>query len=147
MSHARQQLREAFATAVTSLTTTGSRVHQSRTIPVDPDNGAALRIYTLAEALLEATITRPRTQYRRLQIVCEVVAKAASDLDDTLDTSAAEVEAAITADVTLGGLCKDCWLESTEIELSGDIDKPAGVARLTWTCDYAVLENDAETFV
>lgn len=147
MSHARQQLREAFATAVTGLTTTGSRVHQSMVIPIDPDNGAALRVYTLDEALVESTTTQPRTQYRRLQIICEGVAKAASGLDDTLDTIAAEVEAAIAADVTLGGLCKDCFLEATEIEINGDTEKPAGVARMTWLCDYAVKENDAETLV
>ena len=35
MSHVRQQIREAFGTACTGLTTTGSNVFQSRSYPLE----------------------------------------------------------------------------------------------------------------
>ena len=58
------------------------------------------------------------------------------EMDDTMDTIAAEVETAIAADPTCNGLAKDTVLTSTELTMTGEGDLPAGMVRLTWTVLY-----------
>ena len=45
-NHKRQQIREAVGTRITSLTTTGSNVFQSRVYPLETGNLPALIVYT-----------------------------------------------------------------------------------------------------
>lgn len=139
--HIRQQIREAVVAAVTGLTTTAGRVHDSRVYKLE--TLPALAVYALSEPVEYDTQERPRGQTRELELVVEGFAKATASLEDTLDTIAKEVEAALTADVTRGGLAKDTLLASTEIALEGGADKPHGVVRLTWLIEYRTRENDA----
>ena len=50
MSHVRQQIRERVATTLTGLTTTGSRVYQSRVYPLGPNNLPGLLVFTSSES-------------------------------------------------------------------------------------------------
>ena len=45
-NHVRQQIREEIGTTLTGLTTTGSRVYQSRVYPLESGGTPALLIYT-----------------------------------------------------------------------------------------------------
>ena len=49
MPHIRKQIRDAIATAVTGLTTTGSRVHKSRVNDLAASELPLLAIYTTSE--------------------------------------------------------------------------------------------------
>lgn len=126
MAHARQQIREAAATTCTGLTTTGSTVYQSRVYPVE--TLPALSLYTLSEQVIERTMEG--NELRELLLVIEGRVKATSNLDDTLDDIAEEVETALNADKTLSGAVKSLDLSETEIELSDDLEKPSGLIRL-----------------
>lgn len=140
--HLRQQIREAVVTAVTGLTTTAGRVHDSRVYKLE--TLPALAVYALSEPVEYDTQQRPRGQTRELELVVEGFAKATASLEDTLDTIAKEVEAALTADVTRGGLAKDTLLTLTETPpIEGGANKPHGVVRLTWLIEYRTRENDA----
>lgn len=145
MSHIRQQIREYFGTTLTGLTTTGSNVHESRIYPLE--TLPALAIYTKSETSEPIVIGTNRALERELEVVVEGYAKATTNFDDTIDTISKEVEEAIAADVTLGGLSKDTFISSTEIDFNGEGEKPLGFVSLTFTTIYHTKEQDSEVSV
>ncbi len=143
-NHVRQRLREAIATAVTGLTTTGARVYQSRVYPTANAQLPGLLVYTSErgnETSQPITLAGPRTLERTLAVMVEARARQTADLDDRLDTVCKEVEAALAADITRGGLCHDCYLSGTTVQLSGDGDQPIGAALMEWTVRYYTTET------
>jgi hypothetical protein len=88
-----------------------------------------------------------RVMSRELAVVVEAYCKATSNFDDTIDTISKEVEEAISADRTLGGLAKDTYVESTEIEYTGDGEQPVGYVTLTFLTNYYVQETNPDVAV
>jgi len=141
MSHVRQQIREAIATALTGLPTTGARVFQTRVYPVEDVDLPALLIYSQNEDSTPISITAPRTMERSLLLQVEAVAKGVTDLDDELDTICAEVEVALAMPLAvLDGIATSIALTATEIEIVA-AEKPTGRARLSYRVDYFTAEN------
>lgn len=132
MTHARRSIREAVATAVTGLTTTGSRVFQSRMRPQEAL--PALLVSTGSEEI-EGSLGTVLTRSLEIEIIG--VAMAASDVDDTLDAIAEEVESAVQAAGTLGGLV-DAPPVLTRIRTDFDdsLEQPVGQISLTYACTY-----------
>ena len=145
MTHIRQQIRDAVVARLTGLATTGGNVFGSRVYPIQPNEMPGVLVYSLRETADAETMGHPRLLVRRADIAVEVLATANADLDDTLDTAAKEIEVAIAADMTLGGVCRDIMMTATDITLKGDGDKIAGSARLTFEVIYTTAENDPET--
>jgi len=146
-NHVRQQIREKIGTTLTGLTTTGSNVYQSRVYPLENINLPALIIYTKSETSEPIVIGTNRVMSRELSVIVEGYVKATSNFDDTIDTISKEVEAAVAADRTLDGLSKDCYLESTEIEYTGEGEKPLGYVSLTFITNYYVQETNPDVAV
>jgi hypothetical protein len=130
--HVRKQLREAVATALTGLATTGSRVYQSRVYPVQAAELPCLLVYALSESATEETVEADPTVRRDVEIRVEARAAAAADLDDTLDQVAKEVETALAAGVTVGGQGVELAYEGVEISLAEEGDKPHGEAAMNF---------------
>ena len=128
MSHARQQIREAVATLVTGLTTTGSRVFQSRFYRVQASELPALFIYSTDESIERETIGTGPYLRRELSIRIEGMAKALDNLDDTLDTIGEEVEDALGGQLPAG--VDDFRIRSVAIDYSGGGEQPVGVIRI-----------------
>lgn len=147
MAHVRKNIRDNITTTLTGLATTGSNVFQTRLFPIEESKVPALCIYTKSEQTEFATMARPRTQMRELEVMVEAYIKGTSELDNTIDTIAVEVEEALSADVTRGGYAKDTRITSVDIEFNGDAEQSVGVARFTVAVDYATLENDIEAAV
>lgn len=147
MTHVRQQIRERAATTLTGLSTTGSKIYQSRVYPLGAENLPGLLIYTKSEGSEVVTMSGTRTLLRNLSLVVEGYAKAVSNYDDTVDTIAKEVETALGNDVTLNGLAKNSYLESTEIEYDGEGEKPLAVVSMTYVIEYMTKENTPQTAV
>lgn len=147
MSHARQQVRDAVATTVTGLTTTGARVYPGRIHPISRLRLPCLFVYSLEEAVDDSGEVMGLDQWRRLTVAVEAIAEANQSLDDTLDDICAEVETAVHADVTLGGLTKWCEYTGVEIELDEGMQKPVGSARMTFMAEYRVDATDPETII
>lgn len=147
MSHVRQQIRDDIVTTLTGLTTTGSNVFRSRIFPLEDTSLPALCIYTKSEVSEYDTIGLPRSVNRVLDVAVEAYVKGVSNYDNTLDTIAVEVEEAIAADVTLGGLAKDAQITAFEADFAGDGEQPVAVGRFTITVEYRTVENDVETAV
>jgi len=146
-NHIRQQIREKLGTTLTGLTTTGSNIYQSRVYPLENINLPALVIYTKSETSEPIVIGTNRVMSRELSVVIEGYVKATSNFDDTIDTISKEVEQAIATDRTLDGLAKDCYLESTEIEYTGEGEKPLGYVSLTFLTNYYVQETNPDVAV
>ena len=135
-NHVRQQIREALATVVTSLATTGARVYQSRVVQLEANELPALLIATNSENIDVLDFVSNPSLERTLTINVTAVAKAVSNLDDTLDQIIKEVEVAVSTSNTLGGLVKDVVLTGIEIEMNADAEMPTGQAVLTFNANY-----------
>lgn len=147
MSHARTQIRNAVTALLLNNTSAGNKVYESRVYPLENPKLPALLIYTKQEVVADQSMSRPRTQVRQLQLTVEAYVKATSNIDETADTLAVEVEQIIAADPTLGGLAKDAMLTNTDIQFLDDGEKPIAVAVLTFTVNYTVKENAPQTII
>ena len=147
MAHIRKTIREHVVTTITSVSTTGSNVYETRYFPLQTGNLPALIVYTLDETIEDYTIGQnTRTQLRSLNLIIEAHCRGTANIDDTLDTIAEEVEEAMVADITRGGNAKDTKLVSTEIEFDTASQK-TGLMRLTYLISYSTVENAVQTRV
>ena len=126
------------------MTTTGSNVFQSRVYNLEDSKLPAIIIYTKSEdsELLEMGSTR--TLQRNLALVVEAYVKANTNYDDTIDTIAKEVEAAMGADVTHNDLARDSFLDSTEINYNGEGEQPIAVMTMIYNIIYLTTETTAD---
>ena len=135
MSHVRRQIREAAATALAGLATTGSRVFQSRIHPLRDADLPCLLISTDDEQIEAENAVSGGELTRELVLTVRGVAKATANLDDTLDGIAEEVEPVLNG-ASLGGLVKRCTLERIRVEMDDTLEKPAGVIALEYRTTY-----------
>lgn len=142
MPHVREQIRDAVVTACTGLTTTGTRVYRERLYQLRAADLPGLRIYCGAEQVEPDRLGAIHGQQRDMDLMVEGLARATSDLDETLDDIAAEVEAALAADVTLGGKAKVLYLAGIDDpEQSDEGEVPAGLVRLKFRVQYRTLNT------
>ena len=147
MAHIRKAIREHVVTTVTSLSTTGSNVYETRYFPLQTGNLPALIVYTLDETVEDYTLGQnTRTQFRALNLIIEAHCRGTANIDDTLDTIAEEVEEAMVTDISRGGNAKDTKLVSTEVDFDTASQK-TGLMRLTYLISYNTTENAVQTGV
>lgn len=147
MSHVRQQIREAFGTACSGLSTTGTNVFQTRVYPLETGALPGLCIYTTSESISDVVGEiggAARLVSRALSVRVEGYARAASNLDDTLDTISAEVETAVANSSTIDGLITDMELSSTDVSFT-EGDREIGVITLDFAVVYTTAFNDPQT--
>ena len=144
MAHARKQIRDQLMTTLTGLTTTGSNVFNSRVY--DHDALPCISVYTLSEELGDESQNK---QFRMLNVMVEVRARAADNLEDQLDQIGAEIEDAIFAngDTTLSDTCKEFDYDGLDIELSGEAEQPFGLMTMRFMAMYRVNKTDVETII
>jgi hypothetical protein len=147
MAHIRKSIRDNVVTTLTGLTTTGANVFQTRVYPLASNKLPGLAIYTRSESSDYSTITMPRNIIRTMTVSVEAYVKGVTGTDDSLDTIASEIEAALYSDVTRGGLAKDTRVVSFEADFSGDPDQPVGTATINVDIDYVTIEGAPETAV
>ena len=147
MAHIRKAIREHVVTTITSLSTTGSNVYETRYFPLQTGNLPALIVYTLDETVEDYTIGQnTRTQFRALNLIIEAHCRGTANIDDTLDTIAEEVEEAMVTDISRGGHAKDTKLVATDVEFDTASQK-TGLMRLTYLISYNTVENAVQTGV
>lgn len=143
MSHARQQIREAVATLVTGLTTTGSNVFQSRVYRLQASELPALLVYTNSETVERSHMTSGLV--RELTLRVEGIAKALADIDDTLDTIGAEVEAALGGQEPAG--VEDLVLQSADVTINGEGEQQVGAIVMDFLVRYRTNQAAPETIL
>lgn len=144
--HARTQIRDAVATAMTGLATTGSNVETTRAWPHEAASLPAWHIRTDSEAA-NPEMESQDAVYRELALRTVGIARGSDDtLEDTLDTMAAEAEAALGGS-TLGGLALSVRLINTEFDSSREGDKPIGTIDMEWLVEYRTAASDPTAIV
>lgn len=125
MGHVRADIRAAVVTALTGLTTTGSRVLVDDQYPVE--DVPALVIKTSEENAGESV---EGIRQRAVGVSVEAVSKLTSGITAQLDQIALEVETALAGSITVDGrvLAVD-YLGTDEPQLDGGSDR--GVGRMT----------------
>jgi hypothetical protein len=147
-NHIRRQLREAVASAVTGLTTTGARVYQSRVYPLQTGTDLpGLRVYTTEEQAAPDSIHAPALIDRTVEIRIEGVAKATADLDDTLDLIAKEVETALASGVTISAKGIPLAYTGCVIELNGEGEQQLGMITLNYAARIFNAANAPDVFL
>ena len=145
MSHVRKKIRDYFASTLSSgVPLVSRRVFPTRIFPLDGDKLPCIAVYAVSETSGLQTMGL-KTLMRDVSVSVEAYIKARNTFDDDVDAIAVQIEQAIAADTTLGGVAKDAILASTEIEFSPEAERPVGVARLTFTVRYVTSIEDAST--
>jgi len=147
--HARQQIRAAFATALTGLTLTENRVYPSRVIEWDRDrNLPGLAIYTTEDAKVPEEDVMGGVELHDLEVIVEARAVKAEGVDNLLDDICVDVEAAVFADVGINALVMRHQLVQTEIEFGGDDqDTHTAKAEMAFSVWYRINRSDPETII
>ena len=69
------------------------------------------------------------------------VAQQTADLDDKLDTIAAEVETVLGANAPLGALANIVGLESIDTKMESKLEKPVGIIEMNYRITYTTAAN------
>lgn len=154
-THVRQQIRDYLVTALTGLTTTGSRVFKSRPLhrQLQTSELPALLIYTDGEDVSADTMGGPLGQIERtLRVRIEAVVRGTSAFDDNIDLIIKEVEIALNASntvFTLNNLSRrGIVLQAVEDpEFDGEGDKVVGRVAMTWVAIYRTVANAPATAI
>lgn len=138
MTHARRSIREAAATLLTGLTTTGSRVHQSRLPYATMGDGElpALLVITEDEQVADSTISAASVMQRELDLVVAGLAKPSANLDDVLDTIAAEVETALGESLTVSTKKLSVALQDLKVSIDTSLERDVGRIDLRFRVAY-----------
>lgn len=142
--HLRKQIRDAAVTALTGLATTGARVFRSRTLAVPPEKRPCLLVYTKDEDAERDSMGADPGILRTLDLMVVGQGDATRDLalDDLLDRMALEVEVALMADKTLGGLAMTSVIATSEHLLTGEGEVEQGAVMLTFEVIYRSRQSD-----
>lgn len=130
-NHIRRQIREAVATRLTGLATTGARVYVNNVDPLAVTELPAITIRNGSESLERQSLASPNPFIRRAQtLIVTGHARTTTAVWDTLDQICLEVEVALLGSLDaliLGGLALDTVLVTIEEpRLSGEGDRMVG---------------------
>jgi hypothetical protein len=141
-THLRAQIRAAIVATLAGLPTTGARVFASRVYPLERADLPGLLVFVRGEASAATTLPAPRVMQRTLRIQVVAVARGNANVDATLDQICLEVETQLAMPcAALAGLAKHITLSATEIDVSGETEKPIGNAAMSYDVEYIAAEN------
>lgn len=146
MAHVRTQIRDRVVTILTGLTTTGSRVYQSRVHPMTEITMPGICVYCPEEKTLEETSD---FLTKELSIVIDGYVSG-SDFDDDIDKIQAEVEDALyddynsTTDRFFNGLVLGLNYTNSESQHNGDAQVEHGTIKMVYTAFYTITRGQPE---
>jgi hypothetical protein len=143
--HLRRQIREAAATALFGAGDWGVNVFTTRRTPVAAEHLPCALVYTTDETSERDTLGSDRQLRRELVLAIQAMIQDNDTLDDSLDGLAADVEAAMMADPTFGGLALDCALTRTQIDIragGANAEMKTGSVVLTFAVSYLTRADD-----
>lgn len=145
MAHGDAQIHAALVTALTGLTTTGANVFDDETTPIPEASLPALRVLDDGVGQIEyATQRVPRTLLRTQGYTVRALCKIAN-AKSKVNTILAEVEAAVYANRTLGGIARDMRIEQVDKNFSDELDTRVGEAAITINVDWSCVEGSPQT--
>ena len=143
MSHVRQQIREAFKTALDTALT-GFTVYSARRYAINASKLPIVDMKFLNENAEYITMADRQDRTASLYIRATLQATDA-DIDNDLDDVAITIEEAVAAEGLFGGLLVDIGLMQTNFTDSADGDKALAEIVLRYDVVYRTNTNDVET--
>jgi hypothetical protein len=151
----RQDIRKSVAALLKNRTAAGDRVVSMRPTQWWRPNLPSLAVYSLSESVSESSIS-PREYRRELRLAIQATVQENRNpangailetVDDVIDAIAAEVEAVILPNPTLGGTASDSTLSEVVIKVADEGEVPFAAIFWTLTATYfeKVPEVDAAT--
>lgn len=135
--HPRAVIRRAVRSLLAGETVAGSRVEATRIAPYRRQELPAIGVYTLEETVDgESALTAPRELTRELKLEIAGWVTPGSSVDDAMDALALQIEQAMEADPTLGGVAGDSILVSTTTGLQGEGEQLMGLVTLEYSVTY-----------
>ena len=144
MSSARKQIRAAIKAALMNKTSAADRVFSNRTDPLldkatDIEGGTAefpLLLVIVTDEDSELLDESPRRYRRTAKVKVEGTTNVGDNSDDALDDFADEIEAAMLADDSLGGLANDIRMTGTRMVLADSGRKVIGGVTLSFDVEF-----------
>lgn len=137
---ARTNIRNAIGNAITGAAVVPTaNLLRGRDRTIASTSFPACAVYAVTEDVEIRTLApNYREQYRTLEVSVDyfTAVTGTTILDDLLDTASSSVEAAVLADVTLGGNCRDLHLTRVQYVIEPDEERQWGVARHTFQAIY-----------
>lgn len=142
MAHVRTQIRDAAVACLSGLPTTGTRVYSGRSRQLAKDHEPTLLVYCTEESSsVEAAGSDPiMARIVALAVEGRAVATEASDLEDTLDQIALEVEPVILMSA-FGGRARSVMLVRSRITVESPGERHAGEVRMEFEVAYRTRES------
>lgn len=145
-NHLRHQIRDYVAgTLLGSLTTTGSRVHQTPIYPLATESLPGLAIFVETEDAQYVTQSGTNREiHRALSLIIEGTVALSATILNNLDLISKEVEEAMAGNRTINSLARNSYLQNTEIRMEPEAHIPVGIVRLTYLVEYANFETASD---
>jgi hypothetical protein len=133
--HVSEQIIAAVKVRLSGLPTTGARVFDSRVHPVQTEDVPCIKVDQGDESAEYENVNVPEA-IRTMELLVVACVKQNVAYRTEVNKIRKEVEAAIGADLTLGGICHDVQYNGCEIELSGEAEHPIAEATITFGVLY-----------
>ena len=140
----RTNIRNAIGNAITgAAVVVTANLIKGRDKTIASTSFPSCAVYAVTEDIeVRSLAPNNRVQYRTLDVNVDyfTAVTGSTILDDLLDTGSAAVEAAVLADVTLGGNCRDLHLTNVNYVIEPDEERQWGVARHTFKAIYLTTD-------
>lgn len=139
----RKEFKEVIKTAIVSLVP-NDRIFFNRAIKIDERTELpCVIIYTKTDNP-EIYTTAPRRYNRKMQLTCEVIARAFESADDIVDEICEKIEIAVFRNETLNDKVEDTKLAPTDMDMIEDGSKTIVAARIQFDIEYFVDAPDEQ---
>lgn len=146
--HSRQQIREAFVTALSAIP--DSTTFNGRVFALSNAMLPAYAVYSREETIKTDNNEGGRIlglQKRTTVFSVEIYAKIGADLDNELDRLAALAETALFNNALLRALLRCFDLASMDTDVSKEGENPLGVMTLNFDCQYITEDGAPEVIM
>lgn len=136
-NHIRQQIREAVTNTVSGLTTTATRVFQSRQYALSESDLPCLTVYTDGDKSEYLSLHDNPIQDRTVLVKIDGYARQTADLDDKLDAISKEVE------IEMAGLTIADFVEYAGAQIDEGVvgNQPIGRISMIYRIKVSVASN------
>lgn len=146
--HGRKEIRDVVVVSLTGLTTTADRVHRGRVRSLGKDTEPYLLVYSADErSALDAMGSVVLDRQLLLAVEGCAVATEADQLEDLLDTIAAEVEVRMATGESLLSRVREVTLTGTRFAIEAPGERHAGSVRMEYRVVYRTREDAPDVLV
>jgi hypothetical protein len=125
------------------LPTTGAHVFDSQVYNLDFTQLPAITVLAQSESIEPSNLKAPRDMDRTTEFIITAIVRGDTDYQNIIDTICAEVEPALSTDLTINGLAKDIILTDLLFDFEAG-DQPIAKMDMTYNVSYRTKENNAE---